>query len=215
MALLTSRILLLVDIGNRFAHIYNGVVVINLEHSEFLKRYKEHKLYYINVNLSIQKQLEKNINWINLEPYIRVDGSYDGMGVDRKALLLSRDDGLYVDCGSAITIDLKEGGRFVGGTILPGIWRVKSCYKEISPRLEVESISKIDVDNLPNSTTNMSISYGIIAPIIALVDRVNYNNLPIYCCGGDGELLSNYLGGEFDDLLVFKGMQKVIKECGC
>jgi len=205
----------LVDIGNRYAHLYDGQKVIDLEYNKLLKNYKDTKLYYINVNPTLKSKLEKIKNWINLEPYIKLNGAYKGMGIDRQTLLLSKDDGIYIDAGSAITIDVKIDNKFVGGTILPGVWRVKKCYKEISSKLEISNINRININKLPNSTTIDSISYGIIAPIVALVEKINTNSLPIYCCGGDGELISSYLNGEFDNLLIFKGMQKVIKESKC
>jgi type III pantothenate kinase len=205
----------LVDIGNRYAHLYDGSSVTDLEYNELFKQYKDSSLYYINVNPDIKKLLESNSNWIDIEPFVKLDGSYSGMGIDRKVLLLSCDDGIYIDEFSAITEDLKKDNSFVGGTILPGLWRVKESYKEISSILAIDKINSIDISTLPNSTTSLSVSYGIIAPIVALVEKINSKNLPIYCTGGDGELLSKYLDAKFDKYLVFKGMQKVIKEIKC
>lgn len=205
----------LVDIGNRYAHLFDGKDILNLEYKELFKKYKNSKIYYINVNLDIKDKLKQNSNWINLESFVKLDGSYNGMGIDRQVLLLSRDDGIYIDAGSAITVDLKINSKFIGGTILPGIWRVKECYKDISSLLKIDKIENININELPNYTTNQSISYGMIAPIIALIEKINNKNLPIYCTGGDGELLSNYLNGNFDKFLIFEGMQKVIKENRC
>ena len=205
----------LVDIGNRYAHLFDGKDILNLEYKELFKKYKNSKIYYINVNLDIKDKLKQNSNWVNLESFVKLDGSYNGMGIDRQVLLLSRDDGIYIDAGSAITIDLKINSKFIGGTILPGIWRVKECYKDISSLLKIDKIENININELPNYTTNQSISYGMIAPIIALIEKINNKNLPIYCTGGDGELLSNYLNGNFDKFLIFEGMQKVIKENRC
>lgn len=207
--------MLLADIGNRYAHLFDGQKVINLEYSELFQNYKNSKIYYINVNPNIQEQLKSIDNWINIEPFVKLNGAYKTMGIDRQVLLLSSKDGVYIDAGSAITIDLKVDGKFVGGTILPGIWRVKECYKQISSKLEIETLNQINIEKLPNSTTKESISYGIIAPIVALVEKINKNNLPIYITGGDGELLSSYISGKFDKFLIFKGMQKVIKEHKC
>jgi len=206
---------LLADIGNRYAHLFDGQRVINLEYDELFKNYKDSKIYYINVNPNIQNKLDKFVNWINLEPFVKLKGAYKEMGVDRQVLLLSKDDGIYIDAGSAITIDLKINNKFIGGTILPGIWRVKKCYSEISSKLTIDTLKQINTQKLPNSTTKDSISYGIIAPIVALVEKINDQNLPIYCCGGDGKLISAYVNGKFDEFLVFKGMQKVIKESKC
>jgi len=206
---------LLVDIGNRYAHIYDGKSVVNLDYDELFTQYIDKKLYYINVNPKLVDRLSNMISWVNLEPYISLAGVYNGMGIDRQTLLLSRGDGLYIDAGSAITIDLKMGNRFIGGTILPGIWRVKECYSDISSKLSLDTLESVNLDILPNNKTSSSVSYGIIAPIISLIERINKESLPIYCCGGDGELLTSYLDAEYNSLMVFDGMKKVIKECEC
>ena len=205
----------LVDIGNRYAHLFDGQKIVDLEYKELFQKYKNSKIYYINVNPTLDKILTEYNNWINLAPFVKLKGVYKGMGIDRQVLLLSRDNGVYIDAGSAITIDLKIDNKFIGGTILPGIWRVKECYKEISPLLKVDTLDSININCLPNTTTKDSISYGIIAPIVALVEKINTKNLPIYCCGGDGKLLSRYLNGEFNRFLIFEGMKKVIKESKC
>lgn len=207
--------MLLADIGNRYAHLFDGQEVRDLEYNELFLRYKDSKIYYINVNPNIQKELSSISSWINLEPFVKLDGAYKTMGIDRQVLLLSANDGLYIDAGSAITIDLKIDNRFVGGTILPGIWRIKECYKEISSKLYIDTLNRVNIAKLPDSTTKDSISYGIIAPIVALIEKINKDNLPIYITGGDGELLSQYVNGKFDRFLIFKGMQKVIKEHIC
>jgi len=202
----------LVDIGNRFAHLYDGKCVNNLSYKELVNNFSTKKLYYINVNSKIKDNLLSNSNWINLESYVYLKGAYEGMGVDRKVLLKSYKSGIFIDAGSAITIDLKKDDEFLGGTIIPGIWQLKKSYKEISSVLSIEKLKDIDLLKLPNSTTKMSVSYGIIAPIVALVNTINKGDLPIYCTGGDGKLLSKYLNAKYDGLLIFKGMNKVIKE---
>ena len=202
----------LVDIGNRYAHLFDGKTAYNLSYQELFDNYKDKRLYYINVNSKIENSLLKVKNWIDLEPFVNIKGAYRGMGIDRKVLLNSAGDGIYIDAGSAITIDLKYNSEFKGGTILPGIWRVKECYIDISSVLTIDRVNRVNINKLPNTTTKDSISYGIIAPIVALVEKINIYNLPIYCCGGDGELLSTYLNGIYDKFLIFKGMQNVIKE---
>ena len=138
------------------------------------------------------------------------------MGIDRQTLLLSREDGIYIDAGSAITIDKKLNSKFVGGTILPGIWKVKECYADISPVLKIDDLAKISIDKLPTNSTKMSISYGIISPIVSLVKYINSEELPIYCCGGDGKLISNYIEkAVYIEDLIFEGIKKVIKESRC
>ena len=208
--------MLLADIGNSFAHLYNSGEIKNLKIDDLINKYKDKKLYYINVNPRYKDRLLECKKWINLEDFVTLKNSYDSMGIDRKVLLLSRGDGIYVDAGSAITIDKKENNTFIGGTILPGIKALKEAYTKISPLLKIDTLEQISLDQLPNSSTSKSISYGIIAPIIALIKSINSTNLPIYCCGGDGELIAKYLDNAyFNKALIFEGMIKVIKENRC
>ncbi len=202
--------MLLADIGNRFAHFYNGKTVADLPLENLIENYKNQKLYYINVNPKNIEKLKAQKNWVDLAPFIKLEGAYEGMGADRKALLLSRGDGIYIDAGSAITVDKKIGGRFAGGIIMPGIWRLKKSYEEISPRLKIDRLEKIDLNSLPKSSTEDTISYGIIAPIILTIKHINQEKLPIYCCGGDGELIAGYLEDAiYSKELIFEGMKKV------
>ena len=206
----------LADIGNRYAHLYNGRVISHLSIDELIKNYHKARVYYINVNPNNLTKLSDINNWIDLSKYVNLDGSYEGMGIDRQTLLLSREDGIYIDAGSAITIDKKLNSKFQGGTILPGIWRVKECYADISSVLKIDDLAKIKIDELPTGSTKMSVSYGIIAPIVSLVNSINSENLPIYCCGGDGKLISSYIEkSEYIEDLIFEGMKKVIKESRC
>ncbi len=206
----------LADIGNRYAHLYDGKAVSHLSVDDLIKEYSNEKVYYINVNPNNLTKLSNISNWIDLSNYINLNGSYEGMGIDRQTLLLSRGDGIYIDAGSAITIDKKLNSKFIGGTILPGIWRVKECYTDISSVLKIDDLAEVDIDKLPTDSTKMSISYGIIAPIVSLVKSINSENLPIYCCGGDGKLISSYIEkSEYIEDLIFEGMKKVIKESRC
>ena len=206
----------LADIGNRYAHLYNGKEVSHISVDDLIKNFSAKKVYYINVNPNNIDKLSKLNNWINISKHINLNGSYESMGIDRQTLLLSREDGIYIDAGSAITIDKKINSKFVGGTILPGIWRAKECYADISSLLRIDDLAKINIEKLPTNSTKMSISYGIIAPIVLLVNSINSENLPIYCCGGDGKLISSYIDkSEYIEDLIFEGMKKVIKESRC
>jgi len=208
--------LFLADIGNRFAHLYYNGTVYDLTIDDLVEKFSDKKLYYINVNPKNIDRLIQIANWIDLSDYVHLNGAYNGMGIDRQMLLLSSGDGIYIDAGSAITIDLKVDNIFMGGTILPGIWRVKKAYSEISEYLKIDNIQRIDLNSLPSSSTKESVSYGIIAPIIALINSINRDDLPIYCCGGDGELVASYIDRAiYKKDLVFDGMKKVIKESRC
>ena len=208
--------MILADIGNTFAHLYIDGHILDLDIDTLIKNYSDEKIYYINVNPQNREKLVAIDNWIDLKDFVNLENAYDSMGIDRQVLLLSRGDGIYIDAGSAITVDKKENGVFLGGTILPGIKAAINSYSLISSALKINSLEDIDIERLPNNSTKESISYGVIAPIVALVDRINSSNLPIYCCGGDGKLIAKYLNNAtYIKELIFEGMQKVIKESRC
>ncbi len=202
----------LVDIGNSFAHIYDGKSIINLTHNNFFKAYKNKNIFYINVKKSLKERLKANKNWVDLSKFVKLNGSYTSMGIDRQVLLLSQGDGIYIDAGTAITIDKKINNKFLGGVILLGLWKFKEAYKEISPTLDIKKIQKINLDILPSNDTISTISYGIIAPIIALIEKINKEKLNIYITGGDGELLSSYIPNAiYKKDLIFDGMKNIVR----
>ena len=200
----------LVDIGNSFAHIYDGKTVKHLPHTEFLERFKDKELFFINVNPKLKTLLEKNPLWKNIASFYTLEGAYEGMGIDRQVLLAARGDGIYIDAGSAITIDKKLNGSFVGGVILPGIWKVKQFFAQISPALTLDELAPLNLEKLPKSDTKETLSFGIIAPIVALVEKINKEQLPIFLTGGDGAVLANYLNACYEPTLLFEGMQNII-----
>ena len=203
--------ILLADIGNTHFHIYDGESVLHLSYAEAIRNYAQYRLLYISVKSELNKEIQKIPNWENISSLLLLNGAYDTMGVDRKALCLSHDNGIFVDAGSAITVDVVEGGIYQGGYIFPGIQAMLKSYKEISGVLDIALNENICLDSLPR-TTKEGISYGIIASIKALIDKHTLAH-DIYFTGGDGKLLFAFFENAiFDDRLVFRGMQKVIKD---
>ncbi|MCF6243478.1 MAG: type III pantothenate kinase [Sulfurovum sp.] len=203
--------LILADIGNTYVHIYDGKKVEHISHAEAIEKYKDISLYYI----SVKEQLSHNISqlkiWKNISSSLRLEGYYETMGVDRKALCLSHTSGIFIDAGSAITVDVVEKGEYKGGFILPGLKGYIQMYKKISPALDTYLDKSIDLDGLP-FTTKEQISYGIIASIKALIEK-HSDTKQLYFTGGDGAFLSTFFDGAlYDETLVFQGMIKVIKE---
>ncbi len=90
----------------------------------------------------------------------------------------------------------------------------KRCFRPIdaiSPVLETQLNETISLEQLP-VTTKDGISYGIIASIKALIDK-HSDGKKLYFTGGDGKFLSGFFAEAiYDEMLVFDGMRKVIKE---
>jgi len=204
---------LLADIGNSYFHIYNGLTVEHLNYDDAIQKYKDTPLKYISVNQKIEAKIGHIKVWENLSSSIVIEGQYDTMGVDRKALCLSHNEGVFIDAGSAITVDVVAKGKYVGGFILPGLKAYINSYKSISPVLDISLNRELLLDSLPG-TTKDGISYGIIASIKALIDQ-HSNGKTLYFTGGDGEFLSSFFEDAiYDEMLVFNGMQQAIMNKG-
>ena len=206
--------MLLCDIGNSFAHFYDGNRVWKESLDIFIDRYLTKKVYFINVNQNLKKRLKEIENWVDLEDFISFETPYKGMGIDRKVLCLIVEDGVLVDAGSAITVDLMEKGKHKGGFILPGIKSYEKCYKEISPVLNKEIDFAVDIENLPLNTKD-ALNYGVVKPIILSIKNIAKDK-KIFLTGGDGKKFLPFLkSARYDEKLIFKGMKKIIKERLC
>jgi len=203
--------LLLADIGNTHVHIYDGSTVEHLSYLDALKQYASTPLYYICVKQQLLEEIGLVTAWKNLSSFIEIEGEYPTMGVDRKALSLSRKEGVFVDAGSAITVDVVEEGVYKGGFILAGLQASLEAYGRISPALATTLERGLCLKSLP-TTTKEQISYGIIASIKALIKQ-HSKGKPLYFTGGDGLFLSRYFdGATYDETLVFQGMIKSMKD---
>ena len=201
---------LLADIGNSYFHIYNGCEVEHLSYEDAISKYSKEALCYISVKQQLDNKIENILSWKNISGKIQLQGAYETMGVDRKALCLSHEDGVFVDAGSAITVDIMEDGYYAGGFILPGLKAMLQAYKSISAVLETELNETISLERLP-ATTKDGISYGIIASIKALIEK-HSDGKKLYFTGGDGKLLSTFFEEAiYDEILVFNGMRKALK----
>ena len=202
--------MLLADIGNTYFHIYNGESVEHLRYKTAIEKYRNEKLCYISVKHQLSSEIEQIKIWKNISSFVHIEGDYKTMGVDRRALCLSHKNGVFVDAGSAITVDIVEEGRYRGGYIFPGLKALLKSYEDISPVLKTELNKTISLAQLP-TTTKEQISYGIIASIKALIDK-HSKGKTLYFTGGDGQLLSSFFEKSvYDELLVFSGVQKAIE----
>jgi type III pantothenate kinase len=200
--------MILCDIGNTHFHFNNnGRVFDEIECS--LKR---EKIYFISVDDKKQKSLlKKNPKSINLSQYVKFETSYQGLGIDRIMACKTIDNGVIIDAGSAITLDIVADNLHLGGYILPGIASLNDSYKNISSKLDYNFNMNLDINILPTNTIE-AISYGSIGMILSFIEKVSKNN-KIYFTGGDGIYLSKFFGNSiYIRDLVFRGMQQTIKE---
>jgi type III pantothenate kinase len=202
---------LLADIGNTRIHIYDGDEVIHLTHKEAMERYKNRKLKYITVKHQLKEELACLKNWEDISELMQIENEYSTMGIDRKALCLSHTNGIFVSAGSAITVDVVEEGRYMGGFLLLGLRAFVDAYASISPALEIEINREVLLNQLPQ-TTKDGISYGIISSIKMLIEK-HQSDKKLYISGGDGEFLASFFDNAiFDETLIFQGMKNAVQK---
>lgn len=206
--------MILCDIGNTTFHF-----LINGKHErylldEILPKFDE-IVYYISVNDRASEKLKENSKQcIDLANYLKFDTIYQGMGVDRKIACLGYKDAIIVDAGSAITIDIMKNSIHIGGIILPGINNLKGLYKQISPKLDYEINTKVNLDKIPLCTQD-AISYSILKSIILPIKEMALKEQIIFT-GGDGEFLSRYFDNcIYKSDLIFENMKGIIDANNC
>ena len=202
--------MILCDIGNTTFHFLDGRKSIKISLDTTLPDFDK-KIYFISVNKKATKKLKaKYPKAINLKNHIDFKTSYQGMGIDRVVACMSIDDGIIVDAGSAITVDIMKNGIHKGGFILPGLNSYKKIYPRISKKLKFEFEVNTKLDHLPQST-NEAINYAILSSIITPIKNIAKDKKIIFT-GGDGKLLSAFFkASTYKRNLIFISMKKIIK----
>lgn len=204
--------MVLCDIGNRYFHFYRHGRVWKERVGKIEQLDPLEQVYYISVNPNGTKKLLNQVaSALNLAPYFRLDTQYRGLGIDRAAACLAVNDGLIVDAGSAITVDIMQSGMHLGGYILPGIATFLESYSSISPSLKSGINFAINFAALPQNTQD-AISYGVLKSILLMI-KDSSKAKSVYFTGGDGKFLSKFFESSiYDESLIFKGMMRVIEE---
>ena len=205
--------MLLCEIGNTNIHFYNKGASWSKKATIKNLSDIEERFYYINVNEKLKSKLNGLENAINLEPFIEIDTIYKGLGIDRVAACKAIDNGVIVDAGSAITVDIMAGGLHLGGYIMPGLFALQKSFSDISPRLDMTINPNIALDVFPQNSLE-AISYGAVKPIILML-KESQKDKRLYFTGGDGKFFAKFFDNAiYDGSLIFKGMLKVIDEKG-
>ena len=205
--------MVLCDMGNTNAHINDNGRVFSIESNKSIKYLKDKKFYFISVNDLYAYKLKDLEGSVDLEPYFSIDTEYRGLGIDRVAACYAINDGIVIDAGSAITIDVMSNGIHLGGFIMPGLAFYKQSFDNISIRLEHNFNFGVNVEELPQNTKD-AISYGTIKPILMAIEDASKGK-NIFFTGGDGQYFSRFFEGSvYDQSLVFRGMKKLIENRG-
>ena len=200
--------MLLCDIGNTSYHFLDGDSDYKESTSRFDPSLITQKVYYICVNFIVQKKLNTLDNWIDLKSQVDMSSYYETMGVDRIFACEAIENGVIVDAGSAITVDVVKDGKFQGGFIYPGIKAMSKTYADISSALTYPFNFDLDLTVLPKNSGD-AISYGYLKTLYL---EVISHEMEIYLTGGDAkEFTKIFSNAKVDETLIFKGMSKILQ----
>ncbi len=199
--------MLLCDIGNTSLHFFDGKndYKKDVEHFDSLSITED--VYYICVNSKLKEVLKLLKNWIDLSLHVEMAKYYETMGIDRIMAVEAVSDGIIVDAGSAVTVDVVKDGKYEGGFIYPGKKVMAQTYKNISSALDYPFNFECDLQTMPKNSQD-SISYGYLK---ILYSEVMSHKMDIILTGGDAlEFAKIFPEARVDKQLIFKGMQKII-----
>lgn len=204
--------MILCDIGNSFYHFYKDGSLWREPVSSAPTVSESETIYTVSVNPSALFRLASKNRVVDIAGFFRFDTQYVGLGIDRAVACYAANDGIVVDAGSAITVDIMQEGMHLGGFILPGIGAFKEAIKKISPVLDVGLNMGVSLSMLPQNTKD-AVSYGMLSSVVGCIKEAGKNKF-IYFTGGDGKFLSKYFEDRciVDDTLIFKGMMKIIQK---
>ena len=200
--------MILCDIGNSNVDFYHDGKIWSQNLEEFKEYNSKEVVYFISVNDSVTKQLSGK--YVNIKNWFKFDTIYQGMGIDRVATCYTIDNGIVIDAGSAITVDVMSGGLHMGGYILPSINAFEKCFANISQKLDKRINPNVILDALPQKTED-AISYGAIKSMLMIIEHTCRDKI-VYFTGGDGKYFSKFFKKSVHDRsLLFRGMLKAIE----
>lgn len=203
--------MLLCDIGNTTLHFKAKSHTFKVPIVSFdLSDYKDEKVYYICVEPTLKEKLSIQSNWIDVTPWIELEGSYDTLGIDRKLAAWFIEDGVVVDAGSAITLDVMQEGVYQGGFIYPGFVAMQKAYADISSALEYSINFELSFDTMA-LTSQDAISYGALVPLIEHIKTLTQGK-QLFITGGDAKKLAPFFDAVVKEHLLFDAMHKLISK---
>ena len=200
--------MLLCDIGNTSFHFFDSNEDYRKDVKSFESSTITEEVFYICVNPQLREVLKLLKNWVDLSLHVDLSKYYETMGIDRIMACEAISDGIVIDVGSAITVDIVKDGVYEGGFIYPGVNAMSQTYKNISSVLDYSFNFECDLDIMPKNSRD-SISYGYLK---TLYSEVMSHNMDIYITGGDAkEFAKIFPNAKVDERLIFNGMKKIMK----
>lgn len=202
---------ILCDIGNTNAKLFTNNQLITLSIDEAIARFGQKEVFFISVNHRYATTFQGLKSWIDIEPWFDFHSSYQGIGIDRVATAIGVENGVIVDAGSAITVDVMKNGVHQGGFIALGLRSMRQSYANISQVLDREFNFDVNLDKIPQNTQE-AISYFALKSLKVSIETLA-PTLPLYLTGGDRLALQKILPEAIvDEVLLFRGLQKVLKD---
>ncbi|WP_294965857.1 type III pantothenate kinase [Sulfurimonas sp.] len=199
--------MLLCDIGNTSYHFLEDEVDYKKDTLTFDPSSIKEEIHYICVNPKVKTILKGLENWIDISSKLDMSKYYETMGVDRMLASEAIENGIIIDAGSAVTVDIVKDGVFQGGFIYPGLNAMSNTYKNISSALDYPFNFEIELNKLPKNSVD-AISYGYLK---TLYSEVVSHDMDIILTGGDAKEFSKiFPDAKVDENLIFKGMKKII-----
>lgn len=198
----------LCDIGNTSFHFLKADEDYKKDVKSFDSSSITEEVFYICVNPQLREVIKLLKNWIDLSLHVDMSKYYETMGIDRIMACEAISDGIIIDAGSAITVDIVKNGKYEGGFIYPGVKAMSQTYKNISSALDYSFNFECDLDIMPKNSQD-SISYGYLK---TLYSEVMSHNMKIFLTGGDAkEFAKIFPDAEIDEKLIFSGMKNIMK----
>ena len=201
--------MILCDVGNTSVDLFYVGKRTKLSAEDFDPATVQDSVYYVSVNASFNERIQNYTNWYDLLQLIDWEKYYPTMGIDRIMVCEAVEEGVIVDAGSAITVDVMRGDVYQGGFISLGLRSAQSAYANLSGALDVSFNFEVDLAKMAKNTPD-ALTVGFLAP---LIEKIQSLGKPLYLTGGDAVLLSCFLPeATVDEELIFKGMKKLIEK---
>lgn len=170
----------------------------------------------------LQNSLSLSCNWVSTTSIFPFTINYktpETLGVDRViacAGAFEGDDLLLIDFGSCITYDYVVEGKYLGGTISPGIQlRMKSMHDYTDNLPEVE-VPKALVDIIGDSTQSCmesGVMNGVLMEVEGFISSIKkkYPKINVYLTGGDANIFADGLKSSIfvRPNIVLEGLYKI------
>ncbi|PNR92810.1 type III pantothenate kinase [Petrotoga sp. 9PWA.NaAc.5.4] len=144
------------------------------------------------------------------------------IGADRLSNVIASkvdygDNVIAVDFGTAITVDVLEGGNFVGGAIIPGFrTAINALFSKTAKLPEVDlipvnyNLGKNTIDNIQIGVVKTTL-FGI-EKLIQEIKNERKQDFFVVVTGGDAKFLKFSFFDKYDSNLTLKGIKYYMKE---